>query len=130
MTHVGPESGDEQQNGPKIVIGPLTIEDWPGGSGPQTVTPMAPNVRDQRHRFSFRARLDPGGSELWFWTPPEAVPRMREATATERGARLVEALLEWIREDPEHRQLHHGNDFLVDVSETGDTSVVPTRPDL
>ena len=76
----------------------------------------------------FRARFDPGGNEVRFRIAADAIHRMQEQTPRDRGARLGDALFDWIQENPD-RELQACNDFRVYVSEDGsDTTVGPYEP--
>ena len=110
-------------NGPQIVI-EGTREDWPGDA--QTFAPLPAERDTQRHAFWFGAQLDPGDNEVWFRITPEAIERMRERTSEERGARLVDALLTWMGENPGH-QLNPRNAYQVFVSDAGDARLEPHR---
>ena len=48
---------------------------------------------------------------------------MRENTPARRGARLVECLIAWLGENPEHQLVDGYNGFRVDVSNAGDTRI-------
>ena len=110
-------------NGPRIVI-EGTREDWPGDA--QTFTPLRAERDTQRHAFWFGAQLDPGDNEVRFRITPEAIERMREQTSEERGARLVDALIAWMGENPDD-QLNPHNAFQVFVSDAGEAKVEPYR---
>ena len=49
---------------------------------------------------------------------------MEEKTPDARGNRLVDALLAWLSDDPDH-QLENLNRFQVYVSDAGDTRIEP-----
>ena len=68
--------------------------------------------------------LKPAGNQVWFRITMEAVRRMQEETPGARGNRLVDALLAWLSDDPDH-QLEDLNRFQVYVSNAGDTSIEP-----
>ena len=72
----------------------------------------------------FGSRLRPAGIEVWFRISYAAIQEMREDTPQSRGARLVECLIAWLREDPE-RQLEDRNNFQVVFSDAGDTRIEP-----
>ena len=108
-------------NGPAIVID-VTREDWPGG--PRTLTPLDPNREPNRQTFWFGAELAPGGNQVWFRITLEAVHRMEEKTPDARGNRLVDALLAWRSDAPDHR-LEDLNRFQVYVSDAGDMRIEP-----
>ena len=94
---------------------------WPGG--PQTLTALPADRERDRAACWFGARADPDGNEMWFRLTLEAIYRMRENTPARRGARLVERLIRWLGENPEH-QLDDGyNGFRVYVSDVGDTRI-------
>ena len=98
-------------NGQAIVID-VTRDDWPGGR--QRFRPRRPEreAEPNRDTFRFGARLSPAGIEVWFRISHAAIEGMREDTPQSRGARLVECLIAWLREDPE-RQLEDRNTFQV-----------------
>ena len=108
-------------NGPAIVID-VTRGDWPGG--PRTLTPFDPNEEPNRRTTWFGAELAPGGNQMWFRITLEAVHRIQENTPGARGKRLVDALLAWLSDDPDH-QLEDLNRFQVYVSDAGDTRIEP-----
>ena len=60
---------------------------------------------------------------MWFRLTLEAIYRMRENTPARRGARLVECLIAWLGENPEHQLVDGYNGFRVDVSNAGDTRI-------
>ena len=108
-------------NGPAIFIAG-TREDWPGG--PRTLTPLDPNQEPNRQTTWFGAELAPGGNQMWFRVTLEAVHRIQEKTPGARGNRLVDALLAWLSDEPDH-QLADLNRFQVYVSDAGDTRIAP-----
>ena len=108
-------------NGPAIVID-VTREDCPGG--PRTLTPLDPNEEPNRQTTWFGAALAPDDSQAWFRITMEAVDRMQQKTPGARGSRLVDALLAWLSDDPDH-QLADLNRFQVYVSDAGDTRIEP-----
>ena len=108
-------------NGPAIVID-VTREDWPGG--PRTLTPLDPNEEPNRQTIWFGAELAPGGSQMWFRITLEAVHRIQKKTPGARGKRLIDALLAWLSDDPDH-QLADLNRYQVYVSYAGDTRIEP-----
>ena len=108
-------------NGPAIVID-VTREDWPGG--PRTLTPLDAHREPNRQAFWFGAELAPDDNEVWFRITLEAVHRMEEIAPDARGNRLVDALLAWLSNDPDH-QLADLNRFQVHVSDAGDTRIEP-----
>ena len=113
-------------NGPAI-IPEIVIEgtrnDWPGGR--QTFWPLRPErAEPNKDTFWFGSRLKPAGNQVWFRITMEAVRRMQEETPGARGNRLVDALLAWLSDDPDH-QLEDLNRFQVYVSNAGDTSIEP-----
>ena len=59
---------------------------------------------------------------MWFRITLEAVRRMQEKTPGTRGNRLVDALLGWLSDDPDH-ELADLNRFQVYVSDAGDTRI-------
>jgi hypothetical protein len=61
---------------------------------------------------------------VWFRITYEAIQGMQEDTPQSRGARLVECLIAWRRDDPD-RQLEDLNRFQVYVSNAGDTRIEP-----
>ena len=107
---------------PRIVI-EGTREDWPGG--PRTLTPLDPHQEAPNRMITwFGAELAPDDNEVWFRITLEAVHRMEEKTPGARGNRLVDALLAWLSDDPDH-QLADLNRFQVYVSDAGDTWIEP-----
>ncbi len=115
-------------NGPAIVI-EGTFEEWPGGA--QTLTPAYPRPpRENPFRGAhwFAAQLDPDGNEVWFRITQQAIHQMQETLPTERGVRLVYALIDWLREHPDH-QLEASSGFYVFVSEAGNVTVQPEPDD-
>ena len=112
-------------NGPAIIpwiVIEGTREDWPGG--PRTLTPLDPKQDEpNRQTYWFGAELAPDDNEVSFRITMEAVRRMEEKTPGARGNRLVDALLAWLSDDPDH-QLESRNHFQVKVC-AGDTWVEP-----
>ena len=108
-------------NGPAIVI-EGTREDWPGG--PRTLTALDPNREPNRLTFWFGAELTPDDNEVWFRITMEALRRIQEERPGARGNRLLDALLAWLRDNPD-RQLEDLNRFQVFVSDAGDTRIEP-----
>ena len=96
---------------------------WRPG-GPRTLTPLDPNREPNRQTFWFGAELAPDDNEVWFRITLEAVHRMEEKTPGARGNRLVDALLAWFSDDPDHL-LADLNRFQVYVSDAGDTRIEP-----
>ena len=65
------------------------------------------------------------GGQVWFRIAEEAINRLPEKTPTDRGRRLVDALIVWITPD---RPLHPGiNRFEVRVSEAGEAWIERLR---
>ena len=116
-------TGQERATLPAIVID-VTREDWPGGR--QTFRPLRPEQEAEPNQdtFWFGARFSPAGIEVWFRITYEAIQGMQEDTPQSRGARLVECLIAWRRDDPD-RQLEDLNRFQVYVSNAGDTRIEP-----
>ena len=109
---------------PQIVIGG-TRDDWP--DGPRTLTPL-PRRDFPDDTMCFRAQFDPSGNEVRFRIAADDIHRMQEQTPQDRGARLLDALIDWIQEHP-GRELQACNDFRVYVSDDGsDTTVGPYEP--
>ena len=106
---------------PDIVI-EGDFKGWPGGARALIrAYPAAPRERPFRGAFWFGGQLE-DGSEIWFRITSEAIQQMREKSPTERGARLVHALIAWLGDHAGH-QLEAASGFDVYVSETGDTRV-------
>ena len=62
--------------------------------------------------------LDSDGDQVWFRVAEETINRLSEKTPTDRGRRLVDALIVWITPQ---RPFHSGiNRFEVRVSEAGE----------
>ena len=108
-------------NGPAIVI-KGDCHFWPGG--PRTLTALPADREPNSQTFWFSVRLEPGNKEVFFRIALEATHRMPENTPQGRGKHLVERLIAWIKESPDH-QLEDLNDFQVYVSDAGDTRVEP-----
>ena len=105
---------------PAIVI-EGTREDWPGGS--RILTPFDPQQEPDTLVTWFGAVLTPDDNEASFRITKEAILRMEEETPGARGNRLVDALLAWLSDNPDH-QLESRNHFQVKVC-AGDTWVEP-----
>ena len=107
-------------NGPALVpwiVIEGTREDWPGG--PQTLTPLDPKPEEpNRQTYWFGAALAPDDNEVWFRITMEAVRRIQEERPVDRGNHLVDALLAWLTDNPDH-QLEPHNNFQVVVDDTG-----------
>ena len=106
---------------PAIVI-EGTREDWPGG--PRTLTPFDPNQEPDTQVTWFGAELAPDDNEVSFRITKEAIEKMQEETPGARGNRLVDALLAWLSDNPDH-QLEPRNNFQVYVSDAGGIWVEP-----
>ncbi len=112
-------------NRPEIVI-KGTFDNWPGGS--QTLIPLDPAPRPRPATLQFGAQVEPAGRLVWFRIDADDIRLLREDTPQARGALLVNALIVWLNENPDH-QLDAGNTFHVLVCETGDVKVEPARDD-
>ena len=111
-------------NGPAIVIDG-ECPTWP--SGPQTLTELPADREHDRNVFWFGTRFTPDGNEVWFRITGEAIERMPENTPQLRGARLVCALRTWLGDEPK-RQLEDLDEFQVDVTNGGKTTVIRGNP--
>ena len=109
---------------PQIIIEGM-FEDWPGG--PQTLKSLHCDRECDHDTFWFGARLDPGRKRSVFRITHEALQRMPENTPQAHGALLVERLIAWIGEGPDH-QLEPRNEFQVIVSNDGDMRIEPWNP--
>ena len=93
--------------------------DWPGS--PRTLTPREPIREPSGQTLWFGAELDPAGDQVWFRVAEEPINRLPEKTPTDRGRRLVDALIV-------DRPLHPGiNRFEVRVSEAGEAWIERLR---
>ena len=81
----------------------IVIEGWRGPGSPRTLTPREPTHEPNGQTLWFGAELDPDGDQVWFRVAEEAINRLPEKTPTDRGRRLVDALIVWITPD---RPLH------------------------
>ena len=96
-----------------------------GVGSPRTLTPREPTREPNGQALWFGAELDPDGDQVWFRVAEEAINRLPEKTPTDRGRRLVDALIVWITPD---RPLHPGiNRFEVRVSEAGEAWIERLR---
>ena len=107
---------------PAIVI-EGTRQDWPGGA--QILTPLPPDREPDRPAFWFGAQA--GAIEVCFRLTQEAIHRMPEEEPQARGQRLIDALIAWLQDNPDH-QLTPRNHFRVLVADDGQTSVEPWQP--
>ena len=109
-------------NGLAIVING-TFDNWPGGA--QTLTPMDPAARPRPATLQFGAQVEPAGNLVWFRIDADDIQLLREDTPQARGALLVNALIVWREENPDHA----GNTFHVVVRDTGYVTVEPAPDD-
>lgn len=98
-------------------------QDWPGGA--RILTPQPADREPDRQAFWFSAQA--GDIEVCFRLTLEAIHRMPEEAPQARGVRLVDALIAWLQDNPEH-QLTPRSHFRVCVSDDGETSVEPWQP--
>ena len=100
-------------------------EDWPGGA--RTLMPRDPHRVRHKQAYWFGAEIDPGGNEVWFRVTLEATERMREKTRGERGRRLIDELLDWMKD---HQLEPDLNGFRVLVEDDGEVTIEGTPSPL
>lgn len=114
---------DDPGNVQPAIIIDGTRDDWPGGA--RVLVPLAAEREPDRLAFWFGAQA--GDIEVRFRLTLEAIHRIPEEAPRARGVRLVDVLIAWLQNNPDHR-LTPRSQFRVHVSDDGETTVEPWLP--